>query len=102
MDREVGRFSPAAAALAVAGSLLGYTTAPASAAQPASRYSVVELPGVAQQINNSGQVAGCALAGAVGYPSSDPTTARAAAAGENRPTLRSIEDLLFEPRSAAP
>jgi uncharacterized membrane protein len=66
MDREMGRFSPAAAALAVAGSLLGSTTAPASA-QPASRYSVVELPGVAQQINNSGQVAGWIFVGSAAH-----------------------------------
>jgi probable HAF family extracellular repeat protein len=63
MDREVGRFSPAALALAV-GSLLGYPTAPASA-QP--RYSVVELQGVAQQINNSGQVAGWIFVGSAAH-----------------------------------
>ena len=64
MDREVGRFSPVAAALAV-GSLLGFATAPASAAP--ARYSIVELSGVAQQINNSGQVAGWIFVGGAAH-----------------------------------
>jgi probable HAF family extracellular repeat protein len=65
MDREVGRSSPAAAALAV-GFLLGHATAPASAA-PAPRYSIVELSGVAQQINNNGQVAGWIFVGSAAH-----------------------------------
>ena len=65
MDRERGRFSPAAAALAV-GSLLGFAAAPASAGG-APRYSIVELSGVAQQINNSGQVAGWIFVGGAAH-----------------------------------
>src|SRR5262245_35359031 len=65
MDREKGRLSTAAAALAV-GSLLGFTTAPASAAT-APRYSIVELSGVAQQINNKGQVAGWIFVGGAAH-----------------------------------
>jgi len=65
MDREKGRFSTAAAALAV-GSLLGFTAAPASAGG-APRYSIVELSGVAQQINNNGQVAGWIFVGGAAH-----------------------------------
>jgi hypothetical protein len=65
MDRERGRFSTAAAALAV-GSLLGFAAAPASAGG-APRYSIVELSGVAQQINNSGQVAGWIFVGGAAH-----------------------------------
>jgi probable HAF family extracellular repeat protein len=65
MDREKGRISTAAAALAV-GSLLGFTAAPASAGG-APRYSIVELSGVAQQINNSGQVAGWIFVGGAAH-----------------------------------
>ena len=65
MDRERGRFSTAAAALAV-GALLGFAAAPASAGG-APRYSIVELSGVAQQINNSGQVAGWIFVGGAAH-----------------------------------
>jgi probable HAF family extracellular repeat protein len=65
MDREKGRLSTAAAALAV-GALLGFTAAPASAGG-APRYSIVELSGVAQQINNNGQVAGWIFVGGAAH-----------------------------------
>jgi probable HAF family extracellular repeat protein len=65
MDREAGRFSPAATAVAI-GLLLGQATAPASAGT-APRYSLVELSGVAQQINNNGQVAGWIFVGGAAH-----------------------------------
>ncbi len=62
MDRVVGGRNGSLTALALAAALaLGASTAPANA--QTSSYSIVELAGVPQRINNSGQVAGWVYVG---------------------------------------
>ena len=62
MDRGVGSRKGSWTALALAAALaLGASTAPANAQTPS--YSIVELAGVPQRINNNGQVAGWVYVG---------------------------------------
>ncbi len=62
MDRVVGGRKGSLTALALAVLSLGTSTAPANA-QPAPRYSIVELQGVAQRLNDNGQIAGWVYVG---------------------------------------
>jgi probable HAF family extracellular repeat protein len=62
MDRVVGAHKGSLTALALAALVLGAPAAPANA-QAVPSYSIIELQGVAQRINDSGQVAGWVYVG---------------------------------------
>jgi probable HAF family extracellular repeat protein len=63
MDRVVGGLRHSVAALALPALLLA-ATSPAGAQSSPPRYSIVELAGVPQRLNNSGQIAGWVYVGA--------------------------------------